>query len=485
MSSFFRLVIGVIAVVSVFSESKLFADSDAQSSKARATPLRCELQKSYLELFSTASQLRFSSAEIQREREVLHAEKYSCRNHFRSLSEQVAKKIDAARKVLRSKRATISQSERHDLHCRIQHLDSLRSHADMLSDHAIPVAYDNLNAKLNLLQRWPRQYRETKNQIANGDYMKRRWSDVQDIGFRRIAPDGQKEDIKYAAEYMKRARLMPADVSDTQIQEYVHAVALRVANNSDLSVPLHIRVLDSPDIDAFALPGGYIFVDRGLLQAVDDESELAGVLAHEIAHDAARHGARMKRRAAVAGISYEAAQAAAMFVTDGIASIGTYYGLETGYYGLGMALDLQMLGVNRKHELEADRLGVQYAWKANYNPSGFIRFFDKMATQNGDLNGVSWFRTHPPFYQRMAQAEREIMFLGNQSDPTVQTSAFLKMKETLDSVAGETEREQAGSGVALPGNESGCPASEDFEYKPSEPTEEVCARVLRSAERER
>jgi beta-barrel assembly-enhancing protease len=81
------------------------------------------------------------------------------------------------------------------------------------------------------------------------------------------------------------------------------------------------------------------------------------------------------------------------------------------FYGLGLVIDLKLLGVSRGYELEADQLGVQYAWNAGYDPSGFIRFFDKMATKLGYVNGVSWFRTHPPFFQRMVQTQREIMFL--------------------------------------------------------------------------
>src|SRR5262250_1022216 len=210
---------------------------------------------------------------------------------------------------------------------------------------------------------------------------------------------------------MKRTGLMPPAVEDKAIQQYVNSVAQRIAQKPDLKVPLHVSVLQSREINAFALPGGYLFIERGLLEAADDESELAGVIAHEIAHDAARHGHKLMNRAAVAGIFYQAAQIAAMVLTGGIASIGMYYALQYGLYGLGLVLNLKLLGVSRDYELEADQLGVQYAWNAEYDPSGFIRFFDKMATREGYINGVSWFRTHPPFYERMVQTEREVMFL--------------------------------------------------------------------------
>src|SRR5262250_2480946 len=126
---------------------------------------------------------------------------------------------------------------------------------------------------------------------------------------------------------MKRTGLMPPAVADKAIQQYVNSVAQRVAQRSDLKVPLHIEVLQSREINAFALPGGYLFIERGLLEAADDESELAGVLAHEMAHDAARHANKLMKKATIAGMFYQAAQIAAVVLTGGAAGIGTYYAL--------------------------------------------------------------------------------------------------------------------------------------------------------------
>jgi predicted Zn-dependent protease len=99
----------------------------------------------------------------------------------------------------------------------------------------------------------------------------------------------------------------------------------------------------------------------------------------------------------------------------------------------------KLLGVSRDFELEADRLGIQYAWNAGYDTTGFIRFFDRMATKVGYVNGVSWFRTHPPFYERMIDAQREIMYLPSGKDQTVQSSEFLQMKKDLAPVSAEAE----------------------------------------------
>ena len=119
-----------------------------------------------------------------------------------------------------------------------------------------------------------------------------------------------------------------------------------------------------------------------------------------------------------------------------------YYAIQYGFYGLGLVLNLELLGVSRDYELEADQLGVQYAWNAGYDPSGFIRFFDKIATREGYVNSASWFRTHPPFYQRMVDTRREIMFLPEQPEMIVQTSAFDQMKKELAPIAETRKRKR-------------------------------------------
>lgn len=261
----------------------------------------------------------------------------------------------------------------------------------------------------------------------------------------------------------------------------MNTVAQQVAKHSDLKIPLHITILQSREINAFALPGGYLFIERGLLEAADDESELAGVLAHEMSHDIARHSSKLMKRATIAGIFYQAAQIAAIVLTGGIAGIGMYYALQYGFYGLGMVLSLQLLGVSRDYELEADQLGVQYAWNAGYDPSGFIRFFDKIATRAGYVNGVSWFRTHPPFYQRMVETEREISFLAPKSDLIVQTSAFEQMKAELKPLAAVAEKEEVGKKPSLlMTREQGCEPPKKLEYQPGEPIEKLCSLPAQS-----
>ncbi len=135
---------------------------------------------------------------------------------------------------------------------------------------------------------------------------------------------------------------------------------------------------------------------------------------------------------------------------------------------------LKLLGVSRAYDLEADQLGVQYAWNAGYDPSGFIRFFDKIAMKKGYINGVSWFRTHPPFYQRMVDTQREILFLPQKQDLVMQSSDFEKMKQALAPVAKEAEKKELGQ-PTLFSREEGCEAPKKLEYEPGQPIEKLCS----------
>jgi Zn-dependent protease with chaperone function len=456
--------------------------SSANVVSSPPTELRGLLQKSYAELFDLAPTLTFSAAEIAAQRKTLEKGKDFCISRFKEHGKQYGKQIDAAQKDLKKKTASLTDEQGRQAHCRIQNLELLRSEAQALSGHAIPTAYDNLNAKLDVIEKWPALYKQTQEEIASGAHLRRRWGDVKDIGFREIAAN-QLDDIKkgqQAIEEMKRSGLLPPEVEDKAIQEYVNTIAQRIAQKSDLKIPLHISVLQSREINAFALPGGYLFLERGLLEAADDESELAGVVAHEMAHDAARHANKLMKKATIASIFYQAAQIAAIVLTGGAAGIGTYYALQYGFFGLGLVLNLNLLGVSREFEMEADQLGVQYAWNAGYDPSGFIRFFDKIATREGYVNGASWFRTHPPFYQRMVNTRREIMFLSAKPNMIVQSSAFEQMKKELAPIAAAANKEEMGKPSLKITREEGCEPPKRLEYVPGQPIEELCAAPIQT-----
>ena len=137
--------------------------------------------------------------------------------------------------------------------------------ADALASHAIPTAYDNLSAKLDVIEKWPALRQQALKDLDSGAYVSRRWGDVKDIGFREIAAN-QQDDIKKgqdAIEEMKRNGLLPPEVEDKAVLDYVNSIAQNIAKRSDLKIPLHITILQSKEINAFALPGGYLFLQRG------------------------------------------------------------------------------------------------------------------------------------------------------------------------------------------------------------------------------
>ncbi|MDE3197291.1 MAG: M48 family metalloprotease [Acidobacteriota bacterium] len=437
-------------------------------------PLQEDLKKSYVTLFEVASTLEYSDSQIATMREYLNQAEDYCAGRFKSVADDYDRRVTSDQAALKT--TSISDEERHNLHCRIQENRLLKSQADVIGEKAIPVAYDNRQAKLDVIQKWPAEAKAIRQSITDGSYRNRRWADVQDIGFREIEAN-QKDDIKTGQEAiqdLKRSGLMPKEVEDKVVLDYVNTLAQRIARNSDLQVPLNVTVLNSREINAFALPGGYVFVERGLLDAVDDESQLAGVLAHEISHVVARHGHKLMTKATIASIIYQAAQVAALIFTGGAVGIGTYYALQYGFYGLGLTLSLTLLGVSRDFELQSDQLGMQYAWKAGYDPSGYIRFFDKMATKEGYVNGVSWFHSHPPFYERMVESERELAYLPKQESPAITSSAFSLMKESLSKVTAAADKD-ARLKPSLIGPEQGCPAPSKLVYEADQPIETICS----------
>ena len=466
-----------LSVLVVGDAGALVPPAPPQAAAPSAAPtLATEAAKSYLEIFQAAPELRFSAADFERARAALEQGRKTCVTRFQARAKDYDKQIAASRNELKRRTSTLDDAARHALHCQIQNLTLLKEESRVLANDAIPTAYENRLAKVAILQNWPAEYVKTRAQIADGSYHQRRWGDIKDIGIREIAKN-QQDDIKTgqdAVREMKATGLMPKAIEDPAVAGYVNRVAQDVARHSDLKIPLHVTVLDSKEINAFALPGGYLFVERGLLDAADNENELAGVIAHEIAHDAARHGHQLMRKATIASIFAQAAQIAAVVLTGGVAGVGTAYALQYGFYGLGLVLSLQLLGVSRDFELQADQLGIQYAWNSGYNPNGFIRFFDKMATREGYVNGVGWFRTHPPFYARMIAAQREIMMLPPRPHSVEQTSQFESMKAALKRIEAEAAKEEAGRPSLLQ-VETGCAPPQKAEYKPGQLIENLCA----------
>jgi hypothetical protein len=448
-----------------------FGATDAVS----AEQLQAYLNKSYQELFELAPTLNVAESELARLEALLERAEKTCRDRFEDREKGYDKQLSEAQKRLRRETGGLSDGERRGRHCEIQHLRAQKEQVHLLRTHAIPVAYSNRQAKLKLLRQWPKDLAEIQRAIADGSYHAREHGDVLDIGIREVGR-GQERDVeqgKQAVRQMKESDVMPPPVESELVQTYVQRLGERIAEQSDLRVPVQIEVLNSPEVNAFALPGGFLFVQRGLLEEAENEAQLVGVLSHEISHAAARHAHRLMSRASWSSLIYQTAQIAALILSGGASSLASYYLLGYGFQGLGLLLSLDLLGVSRDFELEADQLGVQDAWNAGYDPSGFVRFFDKMATTKGYVDGSSFFRTHPPFYERMVKSQQEITYLPPKDELVTNSPEFDRMKEELTKVVEAAEAEEEGR-PSLKAPVEGCGKLEKPEYDPEQSIELLC-----------
>jgi Zn-dependent protease with chaperone function len=213
-------------------------------------------------------------------------------------------------------------------------------------------------------------------------------------------------------------------VDDPVVAEYVNRVGQNLVRNSDAKVPFTIKVIDSDVVNAFALPGGFFYVDSGLILRADSEAELAGVMAHEIAHVAARHGTRDATKGQLAQL------ATIPLILLGPAGWAGY-GI---YQGLNFAIPLSFLEFSREHEYEADHLGLQYMYKAGYDPNAFVTFFEKIEAEEKRQPGTvpKIFSTHPPTPDRVVGIQKEIEnVLPARDQYVVTTSEFDSVRERL------------------------------------------------------
>jgi predicted Zn-dependent protease len=261
-----------------------------------------------------------------------------------------------------------------------------------------------------------------------GDDKKNPKNDPEAIGDRGVGKGvnfySLEKEIALGKQLAQEVERQAKVIDDPTIAEYVNRVGQNLVRNSDAKVPFTIKVLDSEEVNAFALPGGFFFVNIGLILKADTEAELAGVMGHEIAHVAARHGTRNATRGQIAQIGMIAM------------SIAIPYGW-TGYairQGAGLAIPLGFLTFSRANEREADHLGLQYMYKAGYDPTAFVDFFEKIESLEKKKPGsvAKVFATHPMTDDRIKSAQEEIQKdLAPKAEYVVNTSEYNDVKARL------------------------------------------------------
>jgi beta-barrel assembly-enhancing protease len=252
--------------------------------------------------------------------------------------------------------------------------------------------------------------------------------DVDAIGNRKVAGwdwYSIESEIRMGKEYATQIEASLKMVTDPTINEYVNRVGQNLVRNSDAKVPFTIKVVDSDVINAMALPGGFFYVNSGLILAADNEAELAGVMAHEIAHVAARHTTRQLTRYQF--INY--ASLPLIFVGGGI-------GLAARE-AAGIGIPMTFLKFSRGFEAEADYLGIQYMYKAGYDPNEFVNFFEKIQAQEKKKPGsmAKVFTDHPQTPDRITKSQEEIATILPAKDQYIETtSEFNDMKARLAAI---------------------------------------------------
>src|SRR6202030_4095337 len=255
--------------------------------------------------------------------------------------------------------------------------------------------------------------------------------DVEAIGNRNVGKGvnlySLEREISLGKQLAQEVERSSKLIDDPVVTEYVNRVGQNLVRNSDARVPFTIKVIDSDEINAFALPGGFFYVNSGLILHAMEESELAGVMAHEISHVTARHGTKN----ATKGELMQMATIPLML----LGPVGwAGYGL---YEGLNIAIPLTYLKFSRDSEREADFLGLQYMYKAGYDPNSFVTFFERIQVDEKRRPGTipKVFSTHPPTPDRIESAQKEIArILPNKPEYIVTTSEFDSVKGRLRNI---------------------------------------------------
>jgi beta-barrel assembly-enhancing protease len=252
--------------------------------------------------------------------------------------------------------------------------------------------------------------------------------DVSAIGSRDIGGRGlgnwysMESEVNMGRQYAAQIDHATKFVTDPVVTEYINRVAQNLVRNSDAKIPFTVKVIDADEINAFALPGGFFYVNSGLILAADAESELAGVMAHEMSHVIAHHAARQMTRTQYARLG-----TIPLIFVGGMAGYGAYQAAS-------IAIPVTFLKFSREFEAQADYLGVQYMYKAGYDPQSFIAFFEKIEALEKHKPGTlaKAFADHPPTPDRIQASQEEIArILPPRPEYVVDTSEFQAVKARL------------------------------------------------------
>ena len=231
-------------------------------------------------------------------------------------------------------------------------------------------------------------------------------------------------EIKMGKTYADQIDKSTHFITDPVVTEYVNRIGQNIVKNSDCKVPFTIKVIDSDEINAFALPGGFFYVNSGLILNADEEAELAGVMAHETAHVCAHHAAREMTR-----MNYAQLGTIPLIMMTGYSWTG--YGI---YEAAQFAVPMTFLMFSREFEAQADYLGIQYMYRAGYDPQAFISFFEKVQALEKRKPGLvaKAFSDHPQTPDRILHSQEEIEhILPPKDEYLVTTSEFNEVKARL------------------------------------------------------
>jgi predicted Zn-dependent protease len=255
-----------------------------------------------------------------------------------------------------------------------------------------------------------------------------KWANINQVGDRNLCGGldfySLQHQIDMGRQIAQRVMQSSRLIKDSVVTEYINRIGQNIVRNSDARVPFTFRVVDSDEINAFALPGGFVFVNSGLILRAGNEAQLASVMSHEIAHVDACHGAK---QASKSDLTQIAMVPLAIMLPYGWAGYGIYEGVNA-------AIPLAFLKFSREDESQADFLGLEYMYKTGYDPNAFVSFFEKLEAQERRQPGTvsRFFADHPATPDRISAIQKEIStILPPRSEYVVDTSDFEHVKHRL------------------------------------------------------